>query len=53
MKQTLNMRQHLSVNLRYYCSSRTGLLKLWVATPFGVAKYNFGNAKQVGLTNQI
>jgi len=27
-------------------SCRAGLLKLWVATPFGVAK-------QIGLTNQI
>jgi len=33
--------------------SVSGLLKLWVTTPFGVAKYNFGVAKQIGLTNQI
>jgi len=34
-----------------YCRSR--LLKLWVATPFGVAKCNFRVAKQIGLANQI
>ena len=27
--------------------SRAGLLKLWVATPFGVARFNFGVAKQI------
>jgi len=32
---------------------RAGLLKLWVATPFGVAKCNFGFAKQIWLTKQI
>jgi len=29
------------------------LLKLWVATPIGVAKCNFGAAKEIGLTSQI
>jgi len=33
--------------------ARAGLLKLWVATPFRVVKYNFGVAKQIGLTNLI
>jgi len=32
---------------------RPGLLKLWVATPFGVMECNIGVAKQLGLTNQI
>jgi len=31
----------------------TGLLKLWVVAPNGVAKYNFGVAKPIGLTNHI
>jgi len=33
--------------------SRPGLLKLLVATPFGVTECNIEVAKQLGLTNQI
>jgi len=33
--------------------SRSGLLKLWVVTPFEVAKYNFGVTKQIAWTNQV
>jgi len=32
-------------------SATPGLLKLWLATPLGVAKCNFGFAEQIGLTN--
>jgi len=50
------MRQDPAFAVMPYASeyaSRPGLLKLWVATPFGVAKYKFGVAKQIGLTNQM
>jgi len=39
--------------LTFEKKTRPGLLKLGVAIPFGVAKCNFGVAKQSGLTNQI
>jgi len=32
---------------------RAGLLKLWVAVPNEVAKFNFGVAEPIGLTNQM
>jgi len=31
----------------------TGFLNLWVATPFGVTKCNFGVAKQISLTSEM
>jgi len=38
---------------RLTATFKPGLLKLWVPIPFGAAKYNFGVAKQIGLTKQI
>jgi len=42
----------MRLTTRFYYN-KAGLLKLWVAPLFGVAKCNFGVAKKIGLANQI
>jgi len=45
--------EHLSINNELRWLTRSGILKLWIAPPNGVAESNFGVAKQIGLTYQM